>query len=110
MICMICKISRSTSQFSTFTHNHATPHHTLNLHATLFQVYNILHQTQQLFIALFLTSIGLIMSPKFLWQHIRVITTGLLIVIASKTLVFSLVALAFRLPFYTALAVGITLS
>ena len=50
------------------------------------------------------------MSPRFLWHHIRVIASGLLVVLTSKSVVFGVVALVFRLPLYTAMAVGVTLS
>lgn len=47
-----------------------------------------LHQLEplkQFFLSLFICSTGLIMSPKFLAQHLRVLAGGLVVTVLSKT-------------------------
>ena len=59
---------------------------------------NTLHQLEplkQFFLSLFICSTGLIMSPKFLAQHLRVLAGGLVVTVLSKTV---LVRLALLLP------------
>ena len=49
---------------------------------------NTLHQLEplkQFFLSLFICSTGLIMSPKFLAQHLRVLAGGLVVTVLSKT-------------------------
>ena len=49
-----------------------------------------LHQIDSLkafFLSLFVCSTGLVMSPVFLLQHMRILAGGVLLTVASKTLV-----------------------
>ncbi len=53
---------------------------------------NTLHQLEplkQFFLSLFICSTGLIMSPKFLAQHLRVLAGGLVVTVLSKTVLVS---------------------
>lgn len=45
-----------------------------------------LEPIKHIFITLFISSTGLIMSPKFLIQHIAVLTVGVGVVIVGKTI------------------------
>lgn len=50
---------------------------------------NALHQLEhlkQFFLSLFICSTGLIMSPTFLAQHLRVLAGGLVITVLAKTI------------------------
>ena len=54
---------------------------------------NTLHQLEplkQFFLSLFICSTGLIMSPKFLAQHLRVLAGGLVVTVLSKTVLVRL--------------------
>jgi Kef-type K+ transport system membrane component KefB len=62
------------------------------------------------FAALFLTSIGMIMNPFFLWVHLDVLFATLLIVIFFKCTLITLVVRAFGFSFRTSLTVGISLA
>ncbi len=44
-----------------------------------------LESIKHFFLTLFISSTGLIMSPKFLWQHLPVLTGGVLLCIICKT-------------------------
>jgi len=44
-----------------------------------------LEHLKQFFLSLFVSSIGLVISPTFLAQHLRVLAGGLLLTIACKT-------------------------
>jgi Kef-type K+ transport system membrane component KefB len=49
---------------------------------------NALHQLEhlkQFFLSLFISSTGLIMSPMFLAQHLRVLAGGLIVTVFAKT-------------------------
>ena len=49
-----------------------------------------LHQIESIkafFLSLFICSTGLVMSPVFLMQHLRILAGGVVLTIASKTLV-----------------------
>ena len=51
-----------------------------------------LHQIESIkafFLSLFICSTGLVMSPVFLMQHLRILAGGVVLTIASKTLVVS---------------------
>lgn len=53
---------------------------------------NTLHQLEplkQFFLSLFICSTGLIMSPTFLAQHLRVLAGGLVVTVLSKTVLVS---------------------
>jgi len=63
-----------------------------------------------LFLALFIASTGLTISPVFLADHILVLAAGVAVVIAAKIVLIAGVVLAFRYPADTALAVGINLA
>mmetsp|Transcript_24641 Transcript_24641/g.63994 ORF Transcript_24641/g.63994 Transcript_24641/m.63994 type:complete len:630 (+) Transcript_24641:288-2177(+) len=65
------------------------------------------HQTRNLFVALFLASIGLIMSPIFLAEHLKILVLGTLLVVAGKTLVIATVVWLFHYP--PKMAVGVAL-
>ncbi len=50
---------------------------------------NALHQLEhlkQFFLSLFICSTGLIMSPTFLAQHLRVLAGGLVVTVLAKTI------------------------
>ena len=67
-------------------------------------------QISALFVSLFVTSIGLIMSPYFLWNHAFLLLFTLLGVIVTKTLLTALVVRAFKYNMQTSLLVGVALS
>lgn len=67
-------------------------------------------QISALFVSLFVTSIGLIMSPYFLWNHAFLLLFTLLGVMITKTLLTALVVRAFRYNMQTSLLVGVALS
>ncbi|CAK0783762.1 hypothetical protein CVIRNUC_006962 [Coccomyxa viridis] len=74
---------------------------------------NTLHQLEplkQFFLSLFICSTGLIMSPKFLAQHLRVLAGGLVVTVLSKTVLISVVVYMFKYPARTALAVGLSMA
>ena len=60
--------------------------------------------------ALFLASIGLVMSPHFLWDHIRVLAIGALGVLVLKTWVVGGVIYLFQVPLRISFAVGLTMA
>jgi Kef-type K+ transport system membrane component KefB len=65
---------------------------------------------RNLFAALFLTSIGMIMNPYFLWVHLDILFATLLIVIVFKCSLIALVVRAFGYNFRTSFTVGISLA
>jgi hypothetical protein len=65
---------------------------------------------QNVLTALFVASIGLIMSPMFLFEHIVVLTFGTLVVMVLKSCLVALVVHLFGLPLRTSLAVGISMA
>ncbi|CAL8461875.1 g1406 [Coccomyxa elongata] len=74
---------------------------------------NALHQLEhlkQFFLSLFICSTGLIMSPTFLAQHLRVLAGGLVVTVLAKTVLISVVVYAFKYPVRTALAVGLSMA
>ena len=46
----------------------------------------LLEHLKQFFLSLFVSSIGLVISPTFLAQHLRVLAGGLVLTIACKTI------------------------
>jgi Kef-type K+ transport system membrane component KefB len=62
------------------------------------------------FAALFLTSIGMIMNPFFLWVHLDVLFATLLIVVVFKCTLITLVVRAFGFSLRTSFTVGISLA
>ncbi|KAJ7569551.1 hypothetical protein O6H91_01G083500 [Diphasiastrum complanatum] len=72
-----------------------------------------LHQIEpirNLFAALFLASIGMVIHPLFLWQHKDVLLASLAVVFFGKTCLIALVVRAFGYNFPTAISVGIALA
>ncbi|CAD7699664.1 unnamed protein product [Ostreobium quekettii] len=65
---------------------------------------------RNVFTTLFLTSIGLVMSPTFLWEHLWFLALGLAAVFACKVAIVAAVVAAFRFDFKTALMVGLNLA
>lgn len=73
----------------------------------------ILHHLEpvtQFFLALFISSTGMVLSPVFLIDHLLVLAAGALVIIVSKTVLIAAVVSAFKYPADTALAVGMNLS
>lgn len=64
----------------------------------------------KMFVALFIASTGLILSPVFLIQHLPVLTAGLLLVVVTKTLLFSFVVWIFGYAVHTCVAVGLSMA
>ena len=60
--------------------------------------------------ALFVASIGLIMSPVFLWHHLWVLLAGTVVVAAVKMVVVGAVVHMFGTPIATSAAVGLTMA
>ena len=69
-----------------------------------------LEPAKSLFLALFIASTGLVMSPPFLLAHARVLAGAFLLVVAAKAAIIALIVRAFGLPARTALGVGLTLA
>ncbi|KAL2623445.1 hypothetical protein R1flu_003650 [Riccia fluitans] len=72
-----------------------------------------LHQVEpirNIFAALFLASIGMVMHPIFLWQHKDILLASLAVVFFGKTCLFSGVVRAFGYGGKTSLSVGIALA
>ena len=69
----------------------------------------VLEPIKSLFLALFISSTGLVMSPSFLLAHARVLAGCVLLTVAAKAAVFGAVVRAFGFPARTALAVGLAL-
>ncbi|KAL4429184.1 hypothetical protein ABPG77_010163 [Micractinium sp. CCAP 211/92] len=73
----------------------------------------VLHHLEpltQFFLALFISSTGLVLSPTFLLHHLPLLAAGATLVVISKTVLISAVVSAFHYPPLTALAVGLNLS
>ncbi|GAB4816982.1 hypothetical protein N2152v2_004028 [Parachlorella kessleri] len=62
------------------------------------------------FVALFIASIGLLLSPVFLLHHLSVLAAGVSVVVIGKTALFGGVVWLFRYPADVALSVGINLA
>lgn len=65
---------------------------------------------RNLFAALFLTAIGMIMNPYFLWVHLDVLFATLLIIIVFKCSLITLVVRAFGYNYRTSFTVGMSLA
>lgn len=63
-----------------------------------------------LFSALFLASIGLLMNPRFLWQHLDILLVSLVVVVTAKATLICLVVRAFGYSNRTALSVGVAMA
>mmetsp|Transcript_16111 Transcript_16111/g.43925 ORF Transcript_16111/g.43925 Transcript_16111/m.43925 type:complete len:659 (+) Transcript_16111:144-2120(+) len=59
--------------------------------------------------SLFLSSIGLLLSPRFLWQHIHVLGAGMVLLVVVKSTLIALVVRAYGPSWRTAWAVGMTM-
>ncbi|XP_057841711.1 K(+) efflux antiporter 5 isoform X1 [Cryptomeria japonica] len=75
-------------------------------HHTLEQVEPI----RNLFAALFLSSIGMLIHVQFLWNHIDVLLASVILVIIAKTVVVTVVVKGFQYPIRTSFLVGISLA
>ena len=69
-----------------------------------------LHQIQNIFAALFMVSIGLIMNPFFLWVHSDILLGSLLVIVALKTSIIGMVVRAFGYSSGVSMTVGISLA
>lgn len=65
---------------------------------------------QNVLTALFVASMGLIMSPVFLWHHAAVLLSGTLVVTLLKAAVVTLVVRMFDVPMRLSLAVGLSMA
>jgi hypothetical protein len=65
---------------------------------------------QNVLTALFVASMGLIMSPVFLWHHAGVLLCGTLVVTLLKAAVVTLVVRMFDVPVKLSLAVGLSMA
>jgi predicted Kef-type K+ transport protein len=65
---------------------------------------------QNVLTALFVASMGLIMSPVFLWHHAGVLLCGTLVVTLLKAAVVTLVVRMFDVPMKLSLAVGLSMA
>lgn len=61
---------------------------------------------RNLFTALFISSIGLVMSPTFMWEHIGVLAIGTAVVVVAKTMIIFIVVRAFQINDSTAIMVN----
>ncbi|WVZ55283.1 hypothetical protein U9M48_005964 [Paspalum notatum var. saurae] len=75
-------------------------------HHTLEQVEAI----RNLFAALFLASIGMLIHVKFLWNHVDILLAAVILVIIVKTIVVTVVVKAFGYSIRTAFVVGLSLA
>ncbi|CAI0628354.1 unnamed protein product [Linum tenue] len=65
---------------------------------------------RNLFAALFLASIGMLIHVQFLWNHVDILLASVLLVIVVKTIITASVVKGFRYNNKTALLVGMTLA
>ena len=65
---------------------------------------------RNVFAALFLASIGLLLNPRFLWTHRAALLSCLALVVGCKAALTALVVRAFGYPARTSLVVGISLA
>ncbi|KAF0911072.1 hypothetical protein E2562_005456 [Oryza meyeriana var. granulata] len=75
-------------------------------HHTLEQVEPI----RNLFAALFLASIGMLIHVKFLWNHVDILLAAVILVIIVKSIVVTVVVKAFGYSIRTAFVVGLSLA
>jgi Kef-type K+ transport system membrane component KefB len=69
-----------------------------------------LEQIRNIFAALFMVSIGLIMNPLFLWIHFDVLLVSLLLVVTLKTGLIGIVVRSFGYSSLISTAVGLSLA
>jgi predicted Kef-type K+ transport protein len=62
---------------------------------------------RNLFAALFLASIGMLIHVKFLWIHVDILLASVILVIIIKTVVVTIVVKAFNYSIRTAFVVSI---
>lgn len=62
---------------------------------------------RNLFAALFLASIGMLIHVKFLWSHVDILLASVILVIIIKTVVVTVVVKAFNYSIRTAFVVSI---
>ena len=67
-------------------------------------------QVRNIFTGLFLASIGLVISPVFIWEHVRLLSAGATIVLLVKAAVIIGVVWNFRTSWRTSCIVGISLA
>ena len=65
---------------------------------------------RNLFSALFLASIGMLMNPRFLWQHFDILLASLVTIVLAKATLTFLVVRAFGYSNRTALSVGVAMA
>uniref|UniRef100_A0A7I4FRH1 Cation/H+ exchanger transmembrane domain-containing protein n=1 Tax=Physcomitrium patens TaxID=3218 RepID=A0A7I4FRH1_PHYPA len=65
---------------------------------------------RNLFASLFLASIGMLINVQFLWTHMDILLSSLILVISSKTIVITLVVRAFGYNNKNAFLVGMSLA
>ncbi|KAL5081072.1 hypothetical protein RYX36_009493 [Vicia faba] len=65
---------------------------------------------RNLFAALFLSSIGMLIHVQFLWNHVDILLASVILVVVVKTAVVSIVTKAFGYSLKTAFVVGISLA
>ena len=65
---------------------------------------------RNVFTGLFLASIGLVISPVFILEHLRVLSVGALVVLLLKAGLISVVVWQFRVSWNTAVVVGVSLA
>lgn len=75
-------------------------------HHTMEQVEAI----RNLFAALFLASIGMLIHVKFLWNHVDILLAAVILVIIVKSIVVAIVVKAFGYSMRTAFVVGLSLA
>ncbi|XP_015691235.2 K(+) efflux antiporter 5 isoform X1 [Oryza brachyantha] len=75
-------------------------------HHTLEQVEPI----RNLFAALFLASIGMLIHVKFLWNHVDILLAAVILVVIVKSIVVTVVVKAFGYSIRTAFVVGLSLA
>lgn len=62
---------------------------------------------RNLFAALFLSSIGMLIHVQFLWNHVDILLASVILVVVVKTAVVSIVTKAFGYSLKTAFVVSI---
>lgn len=63
-----------------------------------------------IFLALFISSTGLILAPRFLFHHLPLLAAGVMVIIVAKTLVIAATVMLFKYSLDVALSVGINLA
>ena len=67
-------------------------------------------QVRNVFTGLFLASIGLVISPVFIYEHIRWLSIGAAVVLLAKGALITLVVWNFRISWHTSVVVGVSLA